>query len=326
MKPLIPYIAPEPRKERTISIERAAPRRRSLGTRERRRRSRPRSSSRACPARSVARARASATPSTRAPAARRPGSSSPGRTASAARTASRPPRCGGARPCRCASRLRRRRARHRDRRPGNAVHDQGGDRPGPVEAVPGELGGRRAGTRVERGVFTGRAPFGYRKRADGRSRSCRARRAKVREGVRGCAPPASRRTRSPDGFGWSHSTRGSGSPTRCTSASLAARRLRERERAPGDRRPRDLFDAVQAGRTTSGGARRDDPRPAALGLARCGGCGRTLKVVRRQRADGSYVAAYYCKNAATEPCPERAYVHRDDLDAFVAAVVRDAPC
>jgi len=30
------------------------------------------------------------------------------------------------------------------------------------------------------------------------------------------------------------------------------------------------------------------------------------------------VDAYYCKNAASEPCPERAYVHAVELDAFVA--------
>jgi hypothetical protein len=33
--------------------------------------------------------------------------------------------------------------------------------------------------------------------------------------------------------------------------------------------------------------------------------------------DGSYVVAYYCKNAASQPCPSRAYVHADELDAFV---------
>jgi Recombinase zinc beta ribbon domain len=81
---------------------------------------------------------------------------------------------------------------------------------------------------------------------------------------------------------------------------------------------RELFDAVQATRTV-------EPVPPGamtrnrllLGLARCGGCGRTLKVVRRPRVDGSYVVAYYCKNAASQPCPSRAYVHADELDAFV---------
>ncbi len=54
------------------------------------------------------------------------------------------------------------------------------------------------------------------------------------------------------------------------------------------------------------------------GLARCGGCGRTLKAPRRPRADGSYVQAYFCKDAASEPCACRAYVHTDALDAFVS--------
>jgi DNA invertase Pin-like site-specific DNA recombinase len=71
--------------------------------------------------------------------------------------------------------------------------------------------------------------------------------------------------------------------------------------------PRDLFERVQASRTSR-------PVPPGettadrilLGIARCAGCRHTLKVVRRPRADGSYAIAYFCKNAASEPCPDRA--------------------
>jgi len=41
-------------------------------------------------------------------------------------------------------------------------------------------------------------------------------------------------------------------------------------------------------------------------------------LVRRPRRDGTFVGAYYCKDAASGQCPDRAYVHADDLDAFVA--------
>jgi hypothetical protein len=81
---------------------------------------------------------------------------------------------------------------------------------------------------------------------------------------------------------------------------------------------RELFDAVQASRTPEAIPAGESTRGRLLiGLARCGGCGRTLKVVRRPRADGSYVVAYYCKNAAADPCPSRAYVHADELDALL---------
>lgn len=53
------------------------------------------------------------------------------------------------------------------------------------------------------------------------------------------------------------------------------------------------------------------------GLARCGGCGHTLKVVNRTRVDGTRVPAYFCKNAASTPCPERAFVRADALDAYI---------
>jgi DNA invertase Pin-like site-specific DNA recombinase len=82
---------------------------------------------------------------------------------------------------------------------------------------------------------------------------------------------------------------------------------------------RELFDAANASRTKQpvppGTTTRDR---LLLGLARCHGCGKTLKVVQRPRADGSRVYAYYCKDAANDACPERAYVHAVALDEFVA--------
>src|SRR5262249_677816 len=78
---------------------------------------------------------------------------------------------------------------------------------------------------------------------------------------------------------------------------------------------RELWDAVQGRR------RRTGPPPGEttqdrllLGMARCAGCGKTLKVVRRKQANGTFVVSYYCKDAASERCQDRAYVHADDLD------------
>jgi site-specific DNA recombinase len=93
---------------------------------------------------------------------------------------------------------------------------------------------------------------------------------------------------------------------------------------------RELFDAANASRTKQRVPPGDTTRDRLLlGLVRCRGCGRTLKVVTRRRADGSRVPAYYCKNAAADPCPERAYVHAEPLDEFVSewftAALRSTP-
>jgi DNA invertase Pin-like site-specific DNA recombinase len=93
---------------------------------------------------------------------------------------------------------------------------------------------------------------------------------------------------------------------------------------------RALFEAVQASRTVQrvppGNTTRDR---LLLGIARCAGCGRTLKVVRRPRADGTHVVSYFCKDAASDRCPSRAYVHADELDAFLggwfAAAIESVP-
>ncbi len=55
-----------------------------------------------------------------------------------------------------------------------------------------------------------------------------------------------------------------------------------------------------------------------LGIARCAGCGKTLKVLHRPpRRDGSWVAYYYCKDGMNGAVSERAYVHADDLEDCV---------
>jgi DNA invertase Pin-like site-specific DNA recombinase len=170
---------------------------------------------------------------------------------------------------------------------------------------------------TERGVPSGRAAIGYRKRRGEGLRVMPREAAKVREAfeLRAAGVPFAQIARR---FGWSHST------TRQVLANeVYLGVLRHgghvNERAHDPIVSRELFDAVQASRTTQ----RVPPGETTadrllLGIARCEGCGKTLKVVRRRRADGSYVVSYFCKNASTDPCPVRAYVHADDLDAFVA--------
>jgi hypothetical protein len=61
-----------------------------------------------------------------------------------------------------------------------------------------------------------------------------------------------------------------------------------------------------------------------LGVCRCSGCRKTLKVVRRRRADGSYVYSYFCKDASTAPCPRRAFVHCHTIEKYVTTWFKDA--
>jgi DNA invertase Pin-like site-specific DNA recombinase len=79
-----------------------------------------------------------------------------------------------------------------------------------------------------------------------------------------------------------------------------------------------LFAAANVART------RRQVAPGALtrdrllqSIARCAGCGNTLKVVHRPLADGGRVPAYYCKNQAKVECRERGFVNADALDDFV---------
>lgn len=186
-----------------------------------------------------------------------------------------------------------------------------------------ELDARREGWRqararsVERGVPNGRAPFGYRKRPDGRLEVVE-REAKIVRKVfkqRAAGVPFSQIAREQR---WSHST------TRQILSNVAYRGIARsgayrNENAHDAIVDRALWDAAQAGRKRQGPPPGETTRDRLLlGIARCAGCGRTLKVVRRKRADGSYAVSYFCKNAASQPCPARAFVHSDALDAFVA--------
>ncbi len=89
--------------------------------------------------------------------------------------------------------------------------------------------------------------------------------------------------------------------------------------------PRDLFDRVQMMRTATPAATGELTRDLVLqGIAVCAGCGHTLKVPSRKRADGSRVLSYYCKNAASDSCPDRAFVHCDVLEEYVCDVFTKA--
>ena len=243
-----PLPAPEPR-EGTNDLDRgAAPRHPGGGRRQRVFDSRaPRLSSRTCPARSRGSERAlGEAVDACVSAARRPGSSIAWQDQPQPRERPRHRR-GLGRPRRGpAPRLvcRHRRARHRQPATSKlAFHDQGRDRPRPVEAPPRQLGARRAavGRRAAEcspAVTPDRLP--PRRAADASlavdSRAAAqgaARRSKLRRRRR----PA--RARSPAAFGWSHSTDAADPRQRGrTWVSPEPARLRQREGAPGDRQPR----------------------------------------------------------------------------------------
>ncbi len=171
---------------------------------------------------------------------------------------------------------------------------------------------------IERGVFTGKAPYGYRSRRGQPLKVVPREAAKVRAAF-GARAAGEAMTSIARRMGWSHST--CRQMLACeTYLGIAAHGGFRNEHAHEPIVDRALWDAVQGSRTTQPVASGETTRDRLLvGIARCAGCGHTLRVVRRPRADGSYVTAYYCKNAATEACPERAYVHADLLDDHVCA-------
>lgn len=172
---------------------------------------------------------------------------------------------------------------------------------------------------VKRGVPNGRAPYGYRKRSDGRLEIDKEEADRLvlaynlrADGV--SETEIGRRMR------WSHST------TRQRLSNevylgVARAGVYRNESAHPAIIERDLWDRVQASRTPSPASTGALTRGRLLqGIARCAGCGRTLKVLHRSRTDGSRVASYFCKNAASEPCGDRAYVHCDALEDYVCDV------
>jgi DNA invertase Pin-like site-specific DNA recombinase len=181
---------------------------------------------------------------------------------------------------------------------------------------------------IERGVPASRAPIGYSKRRGEPLKIVPRQAAKVEEAfsLRSRGVPFSEIARR---FGWSHST------TRQLLANeVYLGTLRHggfvKENAHAPIVSRELFDAVQASRTTQPVPPGETTRDRLLiGVARCSGCGKTLRVVRRKRKDGSFATAYFCKDAATSPCPARAFVRADELDGFVEqwfeAALREVP-
>ena len=168
---------------------------------------------------------------------------------------------------------------------------------------------------IERGVFPAAHLSATAPAAASRSRSSPAKPPRCRRAfelrVQGVPLAAIGRR-----FGWSHST---ARQILANEAYLGVIRHGgfRNENAHDAIVSRDLFDAANAARTVQAAPPGETTRDRLLvGLARCQGCGRTLKTVRRKRADGSYVVSYFCKDAASEPCPDRAYVHADELDAF----------
>jgi site-specific DNA recombinase len=180
----------------------------------------------------------------------------------------------------------------------------------------------------ERGIPNGQAPLGYRKGKDGRLEIDKRGAAKVRAmgEMRIAGDSFSVIARR---FGLSHS-----SVRQILSNDAYVGTLRCGDLVTEDAHPaiftRDEFEAINAARTKQPVPPGDTTRDRLLlGLAYCQGCGHTLKVVRRKRADGSHVASYFCKDQAADACSDRAYVHADDLDDFVSdwfeSALRETP-
>jgi DNA invertase Pin-like site-specific DNA recombinase len=180
----------------------------------------------------------------------------------------------------------------------------------------------------EHGIPNGRVPLGYRKGQDRRLEIDTKGAAKVREMAerRLAGEPLSAIARH---FGLAHSTVRQILANDVYIGTLRCGALITENVHP-PLLTREQFEALRATRTRQAIPPGELTRDRLLrGLARCHGCGRTLKVVHRPRVDGSRVSAYFCKDAAGDPCPERAYVHADVLDEFVsgwfAAALRSAP-
>jgi site-specific DNA recombinase len=169
---------------------------------------------------------------------------------------------------------------------------------------------------VEHDVFPGRTPIGYRRDSHGRFAPDKRQAPKVLSAfeLRSESIPQAEIARR---LGWSHSTTRQILVNEVYLGVIRHGAYRKEDAHPAIV-SRELFDAVQATRTAEPVPAGETTRDRLLkGIAVCSGCGRTLKTVRRPRADGSYVTSYYCKDAASERCSSRAYVHADELDALI---------
>lgn len=160
---------------------------------------------------------------------------------------------------------------------------------------------------AERGITSSKAPIGYHKRKGQPFEIDKRQAPKVFEAfeLRAAGQPFSAIARR---FGWSDSTC---RQILANEAYLGI--LRQGDFVKLDVWPpivsRDLFDRVQSARTKQPVPPGDTTKDRLLmGLVRCASCGHTLKPITRLRADGTRRSAYYCKNAASEPCPDRAWV------------------
>jgi DNA invertase Pin-like site-specific DNA recombinase len=182
------------------------------------------------------------------------------------------------------------------------------------EAQREEIGLRWAAAQANargRGVLPQREPFGYERDETGRLAVSEPEADQVRQLFRRKAAGEAV-TSIARALGWAHST--------ARQRLLNADYLGVPDLIPAIVTRAD-FDAAQAGRKTQARASGNTTAHLVLpGLARCAGCGRTLKALRRPRADGSFVQAYFCKNAHKGgDCAARAYVHADELEGYVLA-------
>jgi DNA invertase Pin-like site-specific DNA recombinase len=171
---------------------------------------------------------------------------------------------------------------------------------------------------IERGVPNGPVPFGYRKGDDGRLVVHKREAAKVLEAFElrasgiGLVELSKR-------LGWSHST---------VRARLADEVYLGVVRSGENRKedahepivPRELFYTVQAAKRALARSGETTAERLLVGLARCGGCGRTLKVVSGPKLkDGSRGQGYYCRDSAKDRCVCRGGASAAALDAHVVA-------
>lgn len=170
---------------------------------------------------------------------------------------------------------------------------------------------------VSEGKFPGRAPFGYRGGEGKPLEVIPAEAATVRAmfAARAAGEPATAIARR---LGFAHST--VRQRLACeTYLGIVRHGGFVNENAHEPIIDRNLFDAVQAAKTTIAAITGDTTRDRLLiGIARCSGCGRTLKTVRAPRKNGPPVVSYFCKNAAKDHCPNRAFVRAEELDGFVS--------
>jgi DNA invertase Pin-like site-specific DNA recombinase len=169
---------------------------------------------------------------------------------------------------------------------------------------------------VERGVQVAAAPVGYRKGRDGRLVVYEREAQKVREIFERRAGGESVTVLARE-TGWPHIKKILSNDT-YLGVVRSGKYVNERAHEPIV--DRDLYERANAGRTTRPVPAGETTRERLLiGLARCVGCGATLKVTRRKDRSGKQLPdVYYCRNELKRPCPARALVRCDELDAHLA--------